>query len=102
LNVEDFLIAVAPQPPSEICGVCSEKLDRTFGLQMYRARDRGSVCRSCGRKVAPKLAALLDLAEVAMRAAKIARHNRTWLPLETLLEMTRVAESCCNQWEASA
>jgi hypothetical protein len=60
------------------------------------------VCSECGKKHAPTLAALVDLAGVAERVGRIGRHTLV-PPLGALLELARAAEnystnsagSCC-------
>ncbi|HEV3238011.1 MAG TPA: hypothetical protein VGZ25_13560 [Gemmataceae bacterium] len=50
------------------------------------------VCRECGRKHEPALAALLELARVAHRVGRINRH--TLVPsLGELLDLARAAEN---------
>jgi len=49
------------------------------------------VCRSCGKKHAPSLAALLDLERVAQRVGRIRRHTLV-PPFEALLDLARAAE----------
>jgi hypothetical protein len=51
-----------------------------------------AVCRDCGRRHAPALAALLDLARTAQRVART--HRPTLVPpLNALLDLARAAES---------
>jgi hypothetical protein len=48
-------------------------------------------CRECGKKHAPVLAALLDLAGTAKRVGRIGRHT-LFPPLTALLDLARAAE----------
>ncbi|MBM4069083.1 MAG: hypothetical protein FJ271_09085 [Planctomycetes bacterium] len=76
------------------CGVCGGGASAfdTPGARLYRAEDGLPVCRPCGHRLAPGLSALLDLADIALRIGQISGHKGTWLPLATLLEMTRVCQ----------
>jgi hypothetical protein len=50
-----------------------------------------AVCGQCGRRETPALAALLELARLAQRVGRIARHSPS-LPMTALLDLTRSAE----------
>jgi hypothetical protein len=50
------------------------------------------VCKDCGRKHAPSLAALVHLATEAERVARIGRHT-VFPPLTALLDLARAAET---------
>src|SRR5262244_523779 len=56
------------------------------------ARKQGTVCRDCGRRHAPSLVALLDLARTAQRVARMDRHTIV-PPLNALLDLARAAEN---------
>jgi hypothetical protein len=60
------------------------------GPRLFLA-DGPVVCRQCGRKHAPSLAALLDLAQVAERVGRIGRYTLV-PPLGALLDLARAAE----------
>ncbi len=49
------------------------------------------LCRGCGKKFAPSMAALLDLALAAERVGRCSRHMLT-PPMESLLDLARAAE----------
>ena len=51
-----------------------------------------ALCRTCGKKLAPAMAALLDLAVAAERVGRCSRHMLT-PPLESLLDLARAAEN---------
>ena len=57
--------------------------------QMYA--DEEAVCRDCGKKHAPHVVALVDLAHVADRVGKVCRHALV-PPMEALLALARAAE----------
>jgi hypothetical protein len=61
------------------------------------------VCRNCGKKHAPTLVALLDLASTASRVGRIGHHTLV-PPMTALLDLARAAEDytratpqCCRQ-----
>jgi hypothetical protein len=49
------------------------------------------VCRECGKKHAPSLVALLDLARAAERVGRICRHT-VCPPMNALLDLAHAAE----------
>jgi hypothetical protein len=49
------------------------------------------VCKECGKRMAPELTALLDLAAVAERVGRIGRHTLV-PPMAALLDLARAAE----------
>jgi hypothetical protein len=49
------------------------------------------VCRDCGKKHAPSLVALLDLAHAAERVGRISRHT-VCPPMTALLDLAHAAE----------
>jgi hypothetical protein len=59
------------------------------------------VCRPCGKKHAPSLVALLDLAHVAERVGRIGRHTLV-PPMGALLDLARAAESYTDAAPAAA
>ena len=58
-------------------------------------KPRETVCRGCGKRSVPNLAALLDLAHVAERVGKQCRHLLT-PSMESLLDLARAAENYCT------
>jgi hypothetical protein len=89
----EFLIRLDQHPCESCCGICGRNAVSGIGPHIYRAEDHAPVCQNCGRRHAPDLAALLDLAEVAKRVGRISQHNNLWLPLSALLEMTRASQN---------
>jgi len=61
------------------------------GPQLALADGSGPVCRDCGRKHAPALAALAQLADAAQRVGQIGRHC-VFPPMSALLELARAAD----------
>jgi hypothetical protein len=71
------------------CAECGKPLHAGDGPQMYA--DEEAVCRECGKKHAPHVVALVDLAHVADRVGKVCRHALV-PPMEALLALARAAE----------
>jgi hypothetical protein len=61
------------------------------GPQLVQAETLEPVCRACGKKHAPALVALIDLACAAERVGRIKRHT-VFPPLASLLDLSRAAE----------
>jgi hypothetical protein len=75
---------------SALCGHCGRPAFPTAGLGLSDGET--PLCPECGRRQAPALAALLDLARVAQRVGRIHRH--TLVPsLGELLDLARAAEN---------
>jgi hypothetical protein len=76
----------------ESCGLCGKRLHTAAGPQLYLGEgSEEPVCRDCGKRHAPPLAALLELARVAERVGRIGRHTLV-PPLAALLDLARAAE----------
>jgi hypothetical protein len=76
---------------TESCVLCGKRPLQRSGLRLAVATG-GSACRECGQRWAPKLVALVDLACTAQRVGHISRHTVV-PPLETLLDLARLAEN---------
>lgn len=75
------------------CPVCGGQHARNAQEPVLFLEAHGSpLCRGCGKKLAPAMAALLDLAVAAERVGRCSRHMLT-PPLETLLDLARAAEN---------
>ncbi len=74
------------------CGLCGKSVPPVAGPGLCRADTLAGVCRDCGKRHAPGLVALLDLAEVAQRFARVGRHTLV-PPLEALLALAQAAEN---------
>lgn len=90
--MQDFLLRHDQGSRSAICGICGCNAKSSPGPQLYRAEDNVPVCRQCGRNAAPKLGAIVDLADVALRVGRITCQQGVWVPLAMLVEMTRVCQ----------
>ena len=73
------------------CVLCGNKVGLAGGPRLFLDDSSEAVCRECGKKHAPSLAALLDLAWVAERVGRIGRHTLV-PPLGALLDLARAAE----------
>lgn len=86
-----LVIHMEPATATDCCALCGKQAAGTGGPQLIRAEDRNRVCRNCGKKHAPSLVALLDLACMAERVGRIGRHTLV-PPLSALLDLARAAE----------
>jgi hypothetical protein len=84
-------ITFDPETPTDACGLCGGQATAAGGPRLVMADRVGAVCRQCGRKHAPSLVALLDLAQVAERVGRIGQHTLV-PPLDALLDLARAAE----------
>src|SRR5205085_147515 len=73
------------------CALCKGVAILKPGLQLYHAESTGPVCAKCGRRAAPELTALQNLARTAEHVGRINNHMIT-PPLTVLLELARAAE----------
>jgi hypothetical protein len=87
----DLVIHLTPSSVNDTCAICGGPIPPDAGPQLLRADNLDVVCRPCGKEHAPSLVALLDLAGVAERVARIGRHT-VFPPLTTLLDLARAAE----------
>ena len=90
-RMECYTIRLLDQQSDRCCPKCSTKLAGESGLGLFSADDQ-PMCRNCGKKAAPSMAALLDLAHAAQRVGKCCRHLLT-PSMESLLDLARAAEN---------
>jgi len=88
----DLVIRFNDAATHQACSVCGGPACTGTGPHLLRAESRDVVCRKCGRKHAPSLTALLDLAGAAERAGRVGRHTIV-PPFTTLLDLARAAEN---------
>jgi hypothetical protein len=74
------------------CAFCAKPTPAVAGPQLFLADTDDGVCRDCGKKHAPALVALLELARAAERTGRVVRHTVS-PPLTALLELARAAEN---------
>ncbi|MCC6420356.1 MAG: hypothetical protein IT429_19140 [Gemmataceae bacterium] len=80
----------ATHTSSARCGMCGNTVPAN-GPHLSVADDGAKVCRDCGKRHAPALAALLDLARVAERVGRIGRHTVV-PPMAAILDLVKAAE----------
>jgi hypothetical protein len=87
----ELVIQLHPDSMQESCGLCGKCTFLAAGPQLFTADSQDVVCRDCGKKHAPSLVSLLDLAGTAQRVGRIGRHS-VFPPLTALLDLARAAE----------
>ncbi len=85
-------IKLSPLAAHGSCGLCARPITPVVGPRLCLDDGRDVVCRDCGKRHAPALSALLDLAHVAERVGRIGRHTLV-PPLDALLDLARAAEN---------
>ncbi len=85
----------------EPCGLCGQMQVLEPGNQLVLVETGAPICADCGKKHAPSLDALVQLASTAERVSKIGRHT-VFPPLSALLDLASAAEkySCAAQSDA--
>jgi hypothetical protein len=63
-----------------------------LGPHLFLESHHDPLCRGCSKKVAPAMAALVELAVTAERVGRRCRHLLT-PPMESLLDLARAAEN---------
>ncbi len=76
----------------DVCSCCGRSTHAAGGPRLSRADRMDTVCRDCGKKHAPSLVALLDLARAAERVGRMSRHT-VCPPMTALLDLARAAEN---------
>jgi hypothetical protein len=79
-----------PTALSGPCGLCGQPTEVPPGTQLVMP-DGQPVCPDCGKRHAPPLAALAQLASEAERVGKIGRHT-VFPPYTALLDLARAAD----------
>jgi hypothetical protein len=85
----NFTIKILPEADNPWCVQCGERMVAGPGAHLFQQDD--PICRDCGKKHAPHLVALIDLAHVAGRVGKVCRHTLV-PPMEALLALARAAD----------
>ena len=86
-----LLLQCQAETINEPCGICGRPITTAAGMQLVRADNAVPVCAECGRKHAPSLAALVNLAGAAQRIGRVGRHS-VFPPLTALLDLANAAE----------
>lgn len=93
-STQDFIMQIAIRfadcTDHAACTLCGEQSDVGPGPRLYDAETEQHVCRECGKRSAPHLLALLDLANAADRVGRTCRFVVP--PMEALLDLARAAE----------
>jgi hypothetical protein len=84
-------IRISSVPTEGPCGVCGSPIAPAGGPALFLAEGSAAVCRECGDRHAPSLAALLYLGRVAERVGRVGRHTLT-LPIRMMIDLTHAAE----------
>jgi hypothetical protein len=79
-----------PTATNDPCGLCGEPAGAPAGTQLVLADRLLPVCLDCGRRHAPSLAALVQLANEAERVGRIGRHT-VFPPYTALLDLAAFA-----------
>jgi hypothetical protein len=90
--MESYTIRVVEETHNTCCPKCGKPCVGRSGLGLFAEDHDVPVCRSCGKKWAPTMIALLDLAHTAERVGKSCRHLLT-PPMESLLDLAHAAEN---------
>jgi hypothetical protein len=91
--MQQFTIRLYTESRPPACPVCgNDQHSNPRGLHLFVDSHDDPLCRGCGKKLAPGMAALLDLAHTAERIGRRSRHMLT-PPMETLLDLARAAEN---------
>jgi hypothetical protein len=90
--MKTFIIQVHTVRCDDRCALCQKNMGPSKGPQLYLADQEGPVCRNCGKRQAPSLAALLDLARTAERVGHVGRHSVS-VPLTALFDLAGAAEA---------
>jgi hypothetical protein len=86
------IIILAEAATEGNCSVCGQATGQPAGPRLAVAESFALLCDDCGRKHAPALWALLDLANLAKRVGRIGCHVRTSFPLGAILDLLSVSE----------
>src|SRR5947207_2966165 len=81
-----------PTATNDPCGLCGRPAEASAGTQLVLADSQQHVCLDCGRRHAPSLAALRELASEAERVGRIGRHT-VFPPYTALLDLARAADN---------
>jgi hypothetical protein len=90
--MEGYTIRLIEEAGQTSCPKCGQGYLGRSGLGLFAENHDHPVCRSCGKKGAPTMVALLDLAQTAERVGKSCRRLLT-PPMESLLDLAHAAEA---------
>ena len=87
-----FTIQYTDESCEFCCPACGTLNIARKGPRLFPVNSAEPICRDCGKRLAPNLVALLDLAHVADKVGRQGRHMLT-PPMESLLDLARAAEN---------
>ena len=90
--MQRFIIHFASEPCESCCPACGTLDSSKKGPRLFPVDGDEPICRDCGKRLAPNLVALLDLAHVADKVGRLGRHMLT-PSMESLLDLARAAEN---------
>jgi hypothetical protein len=90
--MESYTIRLVDEVHDTCCPKCGAPNRGRTGFGLFTKDHDQPVCRNCGKKWAPTMVALLDLAHAAERVSKRCRHLLT-PPMESLLDLAHAAEN---------
>ena len=90
--MERYAIRLLEDDQTSCCPMCGQTHPEGKGLRLFVEEQQQPLCRDCGKKLAPTMVALLDLANTAERVGRSCRHLLT-PPMESLLDLARAAEN---------
>ena len=85
------MLQCSSEATNEPCGICGRPAEASAGMRFVLAGTSAPLCQECGRRQAPPLAALMNLADAATRIGRIGRHS-VFPPLTALLDLASAAE----------
>lgn len=91
-SVESLTVRYCDDVANRPCALCGEAALYRQGPRLCLENPSDAVCRTCGKRHAPHLAGLLDLAQVAEKVGRLIRPLLT-PPMEALLDLARAAEN---------
>jgi hypothetical protein len=91
-TMENITLRFCEEGGNGTCPLCGETVALRQGPGLFLGDSPEAVCRECGKKNAPHLVNLLDLAAVAEKVGRLCRHLLT-PPMEALLDLARAAEN---------
>src|SRR5438105_2988608 len=75
--MQRFTIQYANEPRESCCPACGALNVSRKGPRLFPVDSDEPICRDCGKRLAPNLVALLDLAHVADQVGRRGRHMLT-------------------------
>jgi hypothetical protein len=90
--MQRFTIQYTTASTESCCPACGTLNLSKRGPRLFPVDSDVPICRDCGKRLAPNLIALIDLAHVADKVGRLSRHILT-PPMESLLDLARAAEN---------